>query len=123
MSETEELAVATEVPPPCSTASQDGGGTEVLEPPSKPRSGFGRMKIKVARLTELYENMRSDYETLLADHFALRQSHEKLEGDYTTLESAFSEIAHLNATLAGELRQLKQQRPASVRYGVGLMGM
>jgi hypothetical protein len=90
----------------------EGGGT-----PVKPRSGFQRQKIKIQRLTELYENALCDYEALLADH-------DKLERDYAKLEVAFSEVTELNAALAGELRQLKQQRPSPVRYGTtNLMGM
>ena len=118
MAETEHVVVAAEVPPPCSTAPQEGGGTATPSDEvqaNKPRSGFARQKIKLQRLTELYENTLCDYEQLLADHH-------NLESDYTKLESAFNEVARLNADLAGELRQLKQQRPP-VRYGAGLMGM
>ena len=91
-----------EVPP------AEGGGT-----PTRPRSGFARQKLKVQRLTELYENVLCDYERLLADHH-------NLERDYAKLEAAFDEVAGLNTALAGELRQLKQ-RP--VRYGASLMGL
>jgi len=117
MSETEHVAVATEGPPPGSPAPEPGGGTAT--PPdegqaSKPRSGFARQKIKLQRLTELYENTLCDYENLLADYH-------KLEQKYRVLEDAFSEVIQLNASLAGELRQLKQQRP--VRYGSNLMGL
>jgi hypothetical protein len=76
------------------------------------------MKVKIARLTELYENMRNDYEAVCTDH-------DRLLADYGRLEAAFREITELNTALAGELRQLKtQQRPTPVRYGAtNLMGM
>jgi hypothetical protein len=116
MSETEGFTVAAEVPPPCSSTPHEGGGTTALsDAPTKPRSGFQRQKIKIQRLTELYENALCDYERLLANH-------DRLEHDYTKLESAFNEVARLNADLAAELRQLKQHRPAPVRYG-SLMGL
>jgi hypothetical protein len=118
MSETEPLAVATEVPPPCSPTPSEGGGTEASDQlqANKPRSGFARQKLKVKRLTELYENLLNDYEGLLADH-------DKLGQDYHALEAAFNEVTDLNTALASELRQLKQQRPAPARYGMGLMGV
>jgi hypothetical protein len=101
---------AGDTPPPEVTPTE-GGGT-----PTKPRSGFARQKLKVKRLTELYENLLNDYEGLLADH-------DKLGRDYRALEAAFNEVTDLNTALASELRQLKQQRPAPVRYGMGLMGV
>jgi hypothetical protein len=73
------------------------------------------MKAKVARLTELYENMRNDYEAVCADY-------DRLEHDYSKLESAFAEVTELNASLADELRKLKQQCQP-VRYGANLMGV
>jgi hypothetical protein len=118
MPETEHVAVAAEVPSPGSPAPEPGGGTAAPHDEgraSKPRSGFARQKIKLQRVTELYENTLCDYERLLADHH-------NLERDYAKLEAAFNEVADLNTALAGELRQLKQQRPP-VRYGAGLMGM
>jgi hypothetical protein len=95
--------------PPSDIPSTEGGGT-----PVKPRSGFQRQKIKIARLTELYSNLQDDYEALLADH-------DRLLADSGKLESAFNEITELNASLAAELRHAKQQRPGPVRYG-SLMG-
>ena len=115
MSETEPFAVAAEVPAPNPPVSSEGGGTAAPDTPAKPRSGFARQKLKVARLTELYENVLCDYERLLADHH-------NLERDYAKLESAFNEVAELNTALAGELQRMKaQHRP--VRYGMGLMGV
>ena len=115
MSETEAFATAAEVPP-SGPAPETGGGTAPEPPPSKPRSGFGRMKIKVARLTELYENMRNDYEAVCVEH-------DRLLADYAKLELAFNEITELNTELASELRQLKQHRPNPVRYGTLMGGM
>jgi hypothetical protein len=80
------------------------------------------MKIKVARLTEIYSNLQDDYEALLADHDKLQQEHNKTLLDCARLEVAFNEVAELNTVLAGELRQLKQQHPP-VRYGASLMGL
>jgi hypothetical protein len=102
------LAIAGDVPS-SGTDPIAGGGT-----PEKPRSGFQRQKIKIQRLTELYENALGDYERLLADH-------DRLEQNCRSLEAAFDEIEKLNASLADELRKIKQQRPAPVRYGT-LMG-
>jgi hypothetical protein len=105
--------------PPPEVTPTSGGGT-----PTKPRSGFARQKLKVKRLTELYENLLNDYEGLLADHDRLQAEHNKTLLDCAKLEVAFSEVTELNAALAGELRQLKQQHPAPVRYGTtNLMGM
>ena len=77
--------------------------------PAKPRSGFARQKIKIAALERRIQQLQDAYG--------------QLERDYVQLESAFAEIAQLNASLAGELQQLKQQRSAPVRYGANLMGM
>jgi hypothetical protein len=114
VAENEEVqgsATAGGVPPSETVPLVEGGGT-----PTKPRSGFQRQKLRIARLTELYENLQNDYDQLLADH-------DKLGRDYVQLESAFAEVTSLNAELAAELRQTKQQRPAPVRYGSNLMGM
>ena len=108
MSEVQGLEPVTGNTPPPEVPKPEGGGTS-----TKPRSGFARQKLKVQRLTELYENVLCDYERLLADHH-------NLERDYAKLEAAFDEVAGLNTALAGELRQLKQ-RP--VRYGASLMGL
>jgi uncharacterized membrane-anchored protein len=96
------------VSPPATTS--DGGAT------SKPRSGFARLKIKCARLTELYENLLADHDQLLAEHHRLEDSHDRLEQDYRVLEDGFGEVTKLNADLAAELRQTKQQR-LPVRFG------
>jgi hypothetical protein len=74
--------------------------------PSKPRSGFARQKLKLARLTALYDR-------LLADHEELLLSYSKLEQDYRALDEAFNEITSLNASLAADLRQVQHHRPAS----------
>jgi hypothetical protein len=95
----------------------DSSGT-----PTKHRSGFARQKAKVKYLTELYQTLLNDYEGLLAYHDRLRAEHDKAVLDCTKLEVAFNEVTELNAALAGELRQLKQQRPP-VRYGASLMGV
>jgi hypothetical protein len=118
MSETEPLAVASEVPSPNPPASSEGAGTTPTDTPTKHRSGFSRQKAKVARLTEINESLRDDYDRLLGDYH-------KLEGDYLALEAAFNEVTELNTALADELRRLKsQQRPSPVRYGTtNLMGM
>jgi hypothetical protein len=117
MSETEPFATASEVPPPCSTAPHEGGGTAASElPVSKPRSGFARQKLKVKALERRVHELEDSYDGLFADF-------EKLERDYIKLEHAFNEVTELNTALAGELRQLKsQQRPGPVRYG-SLMGV
>jgi hypothetical protein len=83
------------------------------------------MKLKVQRLTELYENLLNDYEGLLADHDRLQAEHNKTLLDCAKLEVAFNEVTELNTELAAELQRLKsQQRPAPVRYGTtNLMGM
>jgi hypothetical protein len=81
------------------------------------------MKVKAARLTELYQNLLNDYEGLLADHDQLQAEHNKTLLDCAKLEVAFSKITELNAELAAELQRAKSQpRPAPVRYG-NLMGM
>ena len=84
--------------------------------PGKPRSGFARQKIKIQRLTDLYENLRFDHE-------ALRDDHDKLLRDSHELDDAFNEVTRLNSELAAELRQARhptQHQP--VRFG-DLMGM
>jgi hypothetical protein len=92
------------------------GGTE-----SRPRSGFARQKIKIARLTNDLEILQSEYWRLQDDHERLRISHDKIEADYSQLEVAFAEITQLNSTLSAELRQVKQHRP-SPAFG-SLMGI
>jgi hypothetical protein len=104
--------------PPPEVAPAEGGGT-----PTKPRSGFARQKLKIQRLTELYENLLNDYEALLADHDRLQAEHDKTLLDCARLEVAFGEVTELNAELAAELQRAKSQpRPSPVRYG-NLMGM
>jgi hypothetical protein len=85
--------------------------------PVKPRSGFARQKLKIQRLTDLYDN-------LLLDHEQLLLSYNKLEAEYHQLEDAFNEITALNSSLAGELREARQHRPTfgSTSFG-SLMGM
>jgi hypothetical protein len=122
MAENQEAQVLAGDIPPAEVPPAEGGGTPSDEP-QKPRSGFQRQKLKIARLTELYENMRDDYEGLLADHDRLQAEHNKTLLDCAKLEVAFNEVTELNAALAGELRQLKQRRPVPVRYGMGLMGV
>ena len=73
------------------------------------------MKVKMARLTEVYQNLLDDHDQLLSDYH-------RIESDYAKLEAAFAEITELNTELASELRQLKQRRPEPIRYG-NLMGM
>ena len=83
----------------------------------KPRSGFARQKLKLQRLTDLYEH-------LLADHEALRDEHDKLLRDFHELDDAFSEVTRLNAELSAELRQARHRHPTQhqpVRFG-DLMG-
>ena len=76
MSETEPFATASEVPPPCSTAPHEGGGTAASElPVSKPRSGFARQKLKVKALERRVHELEDSYDGLFADF-------EKLERDY-----------------------------------------
>jgi hypothetical protein len=115
MSETDGFAVASEVPPPDPPVANEGGGTAPQEPQTKPRSGFQRQKLKVEALKRRVQELEDSYDGLYSDF-------EKLEHDYTKLESAFNEVTSLNATLAGELQQLKRQRPP-VRYGANLMGL
>jgi hypothetical protein len=117
MSETEEFTVATEVPPPNSSAPETGGGTEAPEPAaSKPRSGFARQKLKVEALKRRLQELEDSYDGLFADF-------EKLERDYVKLEAAFAEVTQLNSELAAQVQRLKSQRPAPVRYGApNLMG-
>jgi hypothetical protein len=79
-------------------------GTEARDS-SKPRSGFARQKIKIQRLTDLYEN-------LLIDHEALRDDHDKLLRDFHELDDAFNEVTRLNAELSAELRQARHRHPA-----------
>jgi hypothetical protein len=83
--------------------------------PDRPRSGFARQKIKIQRLSDLYDR-------LLADHEELLLSYSKLEAEYHQLEEAFNEITALNESLARDLRQAQHHRPAPVRFG-DLMGM
>jgi hypothetical protein len=112
VSEVQGLEPVTGNTPPPEVPKPEGGGTS-----TKPRSGFARQKLKVQRLTELYQNLLNDHDQLLSDYH-------RIESDYLALEAAFDEINQLNATLADELRRLKsQQRPAPVRYGMGLMGV
>jgi hypothetical protein len=83
----------------------------------KPRSGFARQKIKIQRLTDLYENLQIDHE-------ALRDEHDKLLRDFHELDDAFNEVTRLNAELSAELRQARHRHPAQhqpVRFG-DLMG-
>jgi hypothetical protein len=120
--ENEALSVVEEVSPPGPPVPEERGGTPPApEPQAKPRSGFGRMKVKIARLTELYENMRNDYEAVCIEFDRLQAEHDKTLLDCAKLEVAFDEVTELNAELAGELRQLKQHRNP-VRYGA-LMGV
>lgn len=65
---------------------------------ARPRSGYARLKARHRHLCELH-----DY---------LSESHEKLERDYAALERAFHELKALNEQLVGELRAVKQRRPA-----------
>jgi hypothetical protein len=84
----------------------------------KPRSGFARQKLKIERLTAVYEN-------LLIDHEALRDEHDKLLRDLHALDDAFNEVTRLNAELSAELRQARHRQPTQhqpVRFG-DLMGM
>jgi hypothetical protein len=54
-------------------------------------------------------------------HAHLQEDHDNLLAKYRALEMAFDEVTSLNAQLAAQLRQAKQQR-APVRFG-SLMGM
>jgi hypothetical protein len=86
--------------------------------PDKPRSGFQRQKIKIQRLTDLYQNLQLDHE-------ALRDEHDKLLRDFHELDDAFNEVTQLNAELAAELRQARHRQPTQhppVRFG-DLMGL
>jgi hypothetical protein len=113
------LDITNVSPVPQGTASEDasaarvGEGTETRDP-SRPRSGFARQKIKIARLT-------NDLEVLQAEYWRLQDSHGKLEQDYCALEAAFNEITTLNASLSAELRQAKH-RP-SPGFSNLMMGM
>jgi hypothetical protein len=79
-------------------------------------SGFARQKVKVARLTELYQNLLNEHDQLLSDYH-------RIESDYATLEAGFDELSRLNETLAEELKKLKSQQRGPVRYGTtDLMG-
>jgi hypothetical protein len=124
MSETEAFATAAEVPPAGPVASEPGGGTAPEPQVNKPRSGFARMKVKVARLTELYENVRNDYEAVCADFDRLQAEHDKTLLKCAKLEAANSELDELNAGLAADLQRAKSRpRTGPVRYGItGLMG-
>jgi DNA repair exonuclease SbcCD ATPase subunit len=125
MSETEPFAAVSEVLPSDPPALSEDGGTSPPSIPPKARSGFQRQKLKVKALERRVHELEDNHENLLTDYEGLLADHERLGRDYAKLESAFNEITQLNATLAGELRQLKsQQRPGPVRYGTtNLMGM
>ena len=111
------LTLAGNLPSTEAAPAEDAGT------PAKPRSGFQRQKLKVKALERRVKELEDNSENLLSDYEGLLTDHERLERDYAKLESAFNEVAQLNADLAGELRQLKQQRPAPVRYGSNLMGL
>jgi DNA repair exonuclease SbcCD ATPase subunit len=102
-----------EVPP------EKGGGT-----PTKPRSGFARMKMKVEALKRRLQELEDSHETLQDDYEAVSIEHDRLLADFAKLESAFAEVTDLNAALANELQQLKQRPSGPVRYGASnLMGV
>jgi hypothetical protein len=82
---------------------------------SKPRSGFARQKIKIERLTAVYENLQLDHEQLQADHERLQATHDKLEVEYRQLEAAFAEITQLKPSCLPSCGKPSSSPPAPYR--------
>jgi hypothetical protein len=84
--------------------------------PGRPRSGYGRLRLRHRHLIEMHEQLVADHEKLQREHAALRVGHDELQ-------SAFDELLQIHNSLIADLKQSHQVRSAASNLaGLGLMG-
>ena len=64
----------------------------------RPRSGYGRLRLRHRELIGVYERLQSDHEKLLRHHEALKVGHEELQ-------AAFDELLGIHNGLLADLKR------------------
>ena len=99
-----------------SEAQDETALARAVPEPSKPRSGYARLRQRHRHLIEMHERLESDHANLQREHEALRIGHEELQ-------AAFDELLSIHNSLLADLKQSHQVRSAASNLaGLGLMG-